>query len=414
LAGEPDGGPALDDVLDTSRRAGNVMLAFWVQCSRAELTMRQGRLHQAAAAYRQALDMVTDARGNRLPIAGAALIGLGELSREWGDLDAATQYLLEGIRLSEQWTEVGPLEAYISLARVLWAQGDREGAWRAIGVAQELAALYDLTDLDDLTVAIFRAWLHVAQGDLAAAQRWAEARDLFQYIDAPLREEPGDPVDHRLKKYELLVLARWLIACGRSSEALAVLESLVPIAKWRERQGILIESYALQALAWRAQGDLDRALAALERALALAEPEGYVRILLDEGEPMRSLLASFSTRAAYRGDEDPAARLRAYASRLLAAGVPQAARPPAHILPPEPAAPGLHAARDASAMIEPLTEREQEVLALLRTPLSLPEIAERLYISANTVRSHAKHIYAKLDVHSRADAVDRAREIGLL
>jgi LuxR family maltose regulon positive regulatory protein len=416
-AGDAGDSQVLDDVLATSQRAGNVMLAFWIVCNRAELHMRQGRLHQAAAGYRQALEMAIDGRGRRLPIAGAALTGLGELWREWNDLERAAQVLLEGIRLSEQWTEIGPLEAYICLARVRWAQEDREGAWDAIDRARELAVRFDLTELDDLTVALIRARLHAAQGDLGAVQRWAEARDLFRYIDTPLREEAGDRYDHRMVKYELLVLARLLIAQGQPTEALQVLEPLVPIAERRERPGILIESYALQALAWRAQGDLDRALSALERALSLSEPEGYTRILLDEGEPMRSLLAALTSRAAFRsraaeraraGDRDSAGRLYAYADKLLAA------YPHARIALPGSPRSGLYVARGETAMVEPLTEREQEVLALLRTPLSLPEIAGKLYISANTVRSHVKHIYAKLDVHSRADAVDRAQELGLL
>jgi LuxR family maltose regulon positive regulatory protein len=401
---------ALDDVLTQSQKAGNVMLSFWVECNRAELSMRQGRLHQAAAAYRRALEMAIDARGNRLPIAGSALVGLGDLLREWGDLDAASQHLLEGIHLSEQWTEIGPMEAYIGLARVRWAQGDLAGAWEAIGKAQELAARYDLTDLDELTVNMLRARLNVAEGNLEAVQRWAEDRDLFQYVDTPLQEGTADSFDHRMIKYELLVLARLLLAQGHFDEALAVAESLAPVAEWRGRQGVLIESYVLQALAWSAKGDLDQALSALERALSLAEPEGYVRILADEGQPMRSLIVEFRSRAAewaYRVGEENADRLKAYADKLLAAWAP------VHLAPPGDATPDVRVSRVYPASIEPLTEREVEVLRLLRTPLSLPEIANQLVISANTVRSHAKHIYSKLDVHSRDDAVERAQELGL-
>jgi len=360
----------LDDVLRMSQRAGNVMLSVMVVCNRAELLMRQGQLHEAAATYRKALELATGAQGRRMPIAGQSLIGLGELSRQWGDLDAAVRYLLEGIELTEQWSEVGPLEAYICLARIRQAQGDVDGAWQALEKAQELAVKFDLTDLDDLTVAMFRAWMCVAQGDLGPARRWAEERDLYQYVDSPWQEKARDPYDHRLRKYELLVLARLLIAQGQPAEALKLLGSLVPLAKWRGRPGMLIEIYALQALAYQAQGDLEQAVAALERALSLAEPEGHVRIFADEGEPMARLLQE----AARRG-----------------------------IAPPQ-----------TQPLPEPLSARELEVLRLLNTHLSSTEIAEQLFISVNTARFHIKNIYGKLGVHSRSEAIQRARELGLL
>ena len=231
------GGPidvqSLDDVLRMSQRVGNVMLAVMVVSNQAELALRQGQLHRAAEIYRQALDLATDARGRRLPIAGQALIGLGELSREWGDLDAAARDLVEGIRLTEQWTEVGPFDAYISLSRVRQAQGDVDAAWEAIQKAQELALKSEITELDDLSVALFEARMRVDQGDFEPARRWAEERDLFKYLDTPLQEEAGDTYDHRMHKYELVVLARLLIAREQPAQALKLLASLVPIAQWR-------------------------------------------------------------------------------------------------------------------------------------------------------------------------------------
>jgi LuxR family maltose regulon positive regulatory protein len=163
---------------------------------------------------------------------------------------------------------------------------------------------------------------------------------------------------------------------------------------------MLIEVYALQALAWQALGEPARALDALERALVTGEPEGYVRPLLDEGEPMQALLAAFRTRIAGRSG---AASLRAYVERLLGAEESKPALPA-----------GVSSDARPSALVEPLSERELEVLRLLNTPLSQPEIADRLYVSINTVRSHVKHIYEKLDVHARSAAVGRAEEIGLL
>jgi LuxR family maltose regulon positive regulatory protein len=380
---------ALDDVLRMSQSAGNVMLSVMIACNRAEILMRQGQPHEAAATYQQAVELATSVQGRRIPIAGQALVGLGELSREWGELDAAERYLVEGIELAEQWTEVGPLEAYIALARVRWARGDMESAWDALRKAQELAEKYDLTDLDDLSVAMFQAWMQVSQGDLEPARRWAEERDLFKYVDTPLREEAGDSYDHRMRKYELLVLARLLTAQGRPDEALTLLESLVPVAEWRGRPGMLIEIHMLQALAWQARGDTDQAMAALERAISLAEPEGYVRTFVDEGEPMTELLHEAAERGIAPG----------YVNKLLA--TLDVSKYEGLGKPPQP-------------LLEPLSERELEVLRLLDTHLSSTEIAEELCISANTARFHIKNIYGKLGVHRRSDAVQRARELGLL
>jgi LuxR family maltose regulon positive regulatory protein len=405
---------ALDEVFRMSQGAGNVMLSVMITCNRAELLMRQGQLHEAAAVYRRAVDLATDAQGRRLPIAGQALIGLGELSREWGDLDAAERYLLEGIELTEQWTEVGPLDAYISLARVRRAQGDMDGAWKALRQAQELAVKFDLTDLDDLSVAMVRAWMWVSQGDLEAARRWAEERDLFRYITVPLQEEASDSYDLRIRKYELLVLARLLIAQERPGEALKLLGSLVPVAEWRGRPGMLVEIHALQALAYQAQGNLDRAMDALEHALSLAEPKGYVSVFAGAGEPMKSLIADFRLRiperTCYLGEEKTR-HLRLYTDRLLAAfpdfGLGVSDR-------------GLgesdkSAIRDLQSTIaEPLSERELEVLRLLAAGMSSTEMAEQLVVSVNTVRTHVKSIYAKLRVHRRLEAVRRAEELGLV
>jgi LuxR family maltose regulon positive regulatory protein len=157
-------------------------------------------------------------------------------------------------------------------------------------------------------------------------------------------------------------------------------------------------------LAWRALGESARALDALERALVIGEPEGYVQVLLDEGEPMQALLSEYKARIARRPG---AARLRAYVDRLL--GFEE--RGPG-LLPGVAPSPG--ATPQASVLREPLSERELEVLHLLRTSLSQPEIADRLYVSINTIRSHVKHIYGKLGVHSRTAAVERAEELGLL
>ena len=378
----------LDSALREVQRAGNVMVATMAMSNKAELYMRSGHLHEAETTYRQALELALDARGRRLPIAGQALIGLGEVYYDWGELDRAARLLNEGVQLTEQWTEAGPFDAYVTLARVRFSQGDMDSAWDAIRKAEEMATGFDVTEIDDLSVAMVRARLSVAQGDFEEVQRWAKTRGLFKYIDTPLEEEAGDSIDHRLHKYELLVLARQLIAQDRAEEALSALAPLEAVAEQRDRPGLLIGIHILQALAAQATGDLDQALATLDRALVVAEPEGYVQLFVDEGEQMAELLRE----AIKRGI---GAR---YAGKLLAA-----------FSDFEPLA-----ADRGPELVEGLSQRELEVLRLLDTHLSSTEIAEHLCISANTVRFHIKNIYGKLGVHSRSDAVQRAGELGLL
>jgi LuxR family maltose regulon positive regulatory protein len=356
--------------------------------------MRKGYLERAADTYRRALERLSEGPGQRGPVAGQALIGLGEMARIRGDLEDAARQFEEGIRLLSEWTRVGPLEGYMGLARVRWASGEYALAWQALETARRLAEEFDLTELDDLTVAMLRAVLWAMEENWEPVRAWAEGRGLYAYIDTPLREELGDPYEHRMHKYELLVLAQLLIAEGRPAAALRALDPLPELAERRGRPGLLIEVCALQALAWQACGQAARAFEALERALVAGEPEGYLQPLRDLGQPMRALLGAYRAQIAGRSGAAP---LRAYVDRLLGLDAPPSA-PPA-----QPA-----------GLPEPLSERELEVLRLLSTSLSQPEIAERLYVSINTIRTHVKHVYAKLGVHGRTAAVERAEELGLL
>jgi LuxR family maltose regulon positive regulatory protein len=352
----------------------------------AQLRVMQGRLSEAKAFCEQALELSVDGRGRRLPIAGLVLIVLGELLREWNDLEAAARHLIEGIELVKQWGEIGAFDGYVALAHVRQAQGDVDGAREAIHRAQQLAIQFDASEVDDVFVALHQARLWVAQGNLEAAIRWAEGRQVDRDVDSEEESSHHYPL---VRALEHLTLARVYIAWGRPEEALEMLESLLQTAEAAGWMGYVIEILALQALALQGQGDILPAVTALERALSLAEPEGYVRIFVDEGEPMAELLRH----AASRGIAPT------YVAKLLAAfEVEGLAVSPSNLQP----------------LIEPLSERELEVLRLLTTHLSSTEIADELVISVNTVRSHIKSIYSKLNVHSRMDAVQRAKELELL
>jgi len=203
-----------------------------------------------------------------------------------------------------------------------------------------------------------------------------------------------------LDEFEHITLARVLIAshqndplAGSVHEAIALLEQLLQAAEAGGRMGSVIEILVVQALAFQAQGNVSQALASMERALTLAEPEGYVRIFVDEGEPMRLLIEKQS-----RGQDKT---FPGYVDKLLAAFAPPMAIP-------QPKANDLQ-----SMIIEPLSERELEVLRLLGTELSGPEIARKMIVSLNTLRTHTKNIFNKLGVNNRRAAVHRAEELEL-
>ena len=230
--------------------------------------------------------------------------------------------------------------------------------------------------------------MRVAQGELGEALSWARERGLS--VDDDLSY---------LREFEHITLARVLLARHAAEraerpvhDATRLLERLLRVAEAGQRTGSVIEILVLQALARQARGDVPAALASLQRALTLAEPEGYVRIFVDEGPLMASLLSVFSKHGAFAKQ----GIALSYVRRLLAA---------------------INKTKDSTpvtqGLIEPLSERELDVLRLLGTDLGGPEIARELVVSLNTVRTHTKNIYAKLGVNNRRAAVRRARELDL-
>jgi LuxR family maltose regulon positive regulatory protein len=392
-----DGSQALQEVARMSKDIGNPLIAVAAHCHQAKLQMRQGRLHRAQEILERALQLVTDRRGRRLPIASEALIGLGELELEWNNLGVAADHLAESIELAKQWSELATFDAYFPLARIRLAQGDVEAAREALETALQIAHRSEATKVDDLVANLQQAYFSVTQGDLAGAMRWAEERGLAPRVSPEPRtglDEGKDFVSARLRKYEHLVLARLFILQRRAAEALDLLDPSLAQARQLGRIDLTIQIQILKAMAYQVEGHEQQAMDAFAEALTLAEPGGYLRTFLDEGEPMAQLLRQ----AAARG------MAPAYVAKLLAAfGGPESAEVKA-----EPSS------THAQPLIEPLSERELEVLRLLATGMSNPEIADELYIAVSTVRSHCKNIYSKLNVHKRWDAVQRGRELGLI
>jgi LuxR family maltose regulon positive regulatory protein len=377
---------ALEEALRTGQSSGNAWLTTLAARRLAKQRALQGRLQEARILHEQALQLTVDQDGRPLPVAGILLIDLGDLWREWNDLEKAAGYLHEGIELVVHWAAIGALRGYLSLAFVRQAQGQPAEARAAMDKAQEIARQTTNTDLDDVGAAMHQARLALMQGDIVAAERWAASRQLL--AEADIGWANGDPLkDHPARQHEYLVLAQLLLAQGRQEAALSLLDDLLAHFDDPEHASIVIQIQSQRALTLAALGDERRALVALEDALTLARPGGYVRQFLDSGQPMNALL--------YRAVESGIAP--EYAGRLLATF-------------PVPAASGER----QPALVEPLSQRELEVLRLMASGASNGEIAQDLVIAVSTVKKHVSHIFAKLAVSSRTQAVARARELGLV
>jgi LuxR family maltose regulon positive regulatory protein len=318
-------------------------------------------------------------------------VGMGELEREHNDLQTATQLLL---RSQEQGEHTGfpqhPYRWRVAMARIREAQGDLDGA---LALLDEAAPLYVSDFFPNVRpVAALKARVRVRQDGLGEALSWAREQGLSADNDLSY-----------LLEFEHITLARILLAQYKTARtdasirgAIGLLARLAKAAEAGGRRGRLIEILVLQALAHQMQGDLPAALAPLERALILAEPEGYVRIFLDEGADMEKLLREAKARGI----------MPDYASRLLAAFEAIQQREYDESSPTSSSA--------SQPLLEPLSQRELEVLRLFKTELSGPEIARELVIGLSTVRTHTKSIYSKLGVNSRRAAVRRGIELGLI
>ena len=373
---------AFSEAIATAQAAGMGFPAVPLVCNLADVHFVQGQLRQAIQDCEQAVQLGT-VDGTPIQPVGFAHLELGKILYEQNDLSSAEQHLLKGLTLLQKGQiTIGLETGYAILAQIRQAQGDAAGALAAIDQAVQITQGNDIARLSTLTSA-YRARIWLAQDRLDLATRWAH--DYWH----------NDEVEY-LRELEDLTLARVLLAQGESTKALALLGTLLASAEAAGRWGGVIEALALRALAQHATGDSDGALETLVRALEIAEPEGYVRLFVDAGQPMAELLR----RASVHGLEVN------YVNKLLGACQPSG---------PRQARSGVaHPTPQQTALIEPLTDREIEVLLCLAEGLSNAEIAQRLFISLPTVKSHTRNIYGKLGVHSRKEAVTRARELGIL
>jgi len=371
------------------QRDGNIPGVIGGTFVLADIKMTLGCLHEALSICEYGLQLAVE-YGESVPLGTEDVYTeMSILHCEQGDLEVAAQDLAKSKELGDQ-VELPDWQYRwcIAKARLKETQGDLDGALDLLDRAARLFIRTPLPEVRPIAAVKARVW--VRQGRLAEAQGWMFERGLS--VDDDL---------NFLREFEHIILAKVLIAGYKSGgvddsidKAINLLERLLKAAEEGRRMGSVIEILVLQALAHQAQGDIPSALKSLERALILVEPEGFIRIFVDEGPPMAHLLYE----ALNRGIATD------YVQRLLAAFP---------VTEPEGAA-SMKPQVDQSGLIEPLSEREIEVLQLIAKGLTNQVIATRLFLSVHTIKTHTRNIYSKLGVNNRTQAVDKARMLGIL
>lgn len=372
------------------RAAGQHGRAAWTAHYLGQIQQAQGDLDAALETYEDVLAIDTAHTGPDAPAAGIAHVGMAQVAYNRGKLDEARRHATEGIARCREFIDTQAIATGLStLARVLLAEDDLTGAGDVISEAIRVGPDAEVVDLLN-PVPSCRARLLLAHGDVDAAAQWAADRGLNS------DEEPS----HYLEP-AYLMLARILLAQDRPDDALGTLGPLRAAAIAQDRVGSIIEIEALRALALSAAGDQQSAVGAIAHAVTLAAPQRHVRVFIDEGQPMATLLAELV--ASLASDSTVAGEVPVeFIGDLSQAFNHSASGGVSH----RPARP--------SGLVVPLTERELEVLQLVAAGRQNKEIAGELYVSLNTVKKHVTHIFEKLGVANRTAATDRARQLNLL
>jgi LuxR family maltose regulon positive regulatory protein len=392
---------ALHAALPVYRQAEHLIFQVWGTMALGLIRMMEARLREGADYLRRGQQIAREHIPNRPETLLYSYVFLCDVHREWNEIDAAKSYLNDALSLIRQ-TGRESFPGFISenmksLAFMLdlcedQLQSDllidqalrRVRRWGNDVVAPQLEALPALM--------VMRR-----RGDMSLANRWAETSGLSH------EDEP-----YYVRVYQQLIFARWLIATGKGKHALSLLNRLLPAAEKGGRQRAAIEIHVMQALAHDANGNQNEAIKPLEKALVLGQPENFVRTFIDEGEPVSKLLLELLKQKGKRWEAEKPELLR-YVVKLKDSFGPSAPVPTAR----------MAAATESEALPwwyveDPLSERELEVLQHVARGLSNQEIAEKLFLSAGTVKRHMSNIYQKLDVHSRTQALERARSLKVL
>lgn len=394
-------GRFFDEAVRIADQTKNRMAQVLARSHQGEVDAIRGHLPKAMGRFEEALGIATVEGDRRLPIAGSALINMGRILYEWNDLGPAETCIREGIELVQGWASVAAMGGYALLAFLRQVRGDIAGARDEMANVVSTAKKFDAMTVDDDYYAAFQARLWTLQGDFHSANRWAQGRGLVPDGDWPASGEGRSETEGGLvRNIECLTAAQLWIAQAlkeadeeRMQAGLELATRVQCRAKEADWGSILVRVLIQKAIAQWYLGEEEQAIVSLAQALEISEPDGYIRIYLDEGQPILDLLPKAGPRSI--GPE--------YMSQLLAAFGEQ---PP--VKESRPAA-GVEA-----NLIEPLSDREVEVLQLIAEGLTNREIARDLVLSPNTVKVHTYNIYGKLGVHNRTQAVARARVLGIL
>ena len=348
-----------------------------------------GQLYEGMRLYQEALQQ-EPAYGP--PMRGLLLAhgGLGNLYREWNDFPSALVHLEAGLQLDRYVGGSLPMAwaVHLPLARVYLAQGKQNEAFAELSHIAEIVRTRPSLQSSAL-ISAWRTRFHLALGDVDTAARWAKDQGLSI---AAFSTDLSDLTYHEMTS---MTLARLVIAQGEARAALPLLVHLLSLAEKTHRTTSALELLLIQSQAYEAIGQREQALTLLQQALQRAEPEGYVRLFLDEGAPLVKLLAHLRE----------SGKQQAYLQMLLATFPEKETTRPAD---------KEENPQRSQLLVDPLSERELEVLHLIATGASNEEIAEKLVIAISTVKRHVSNILGKLAVSNRIQAVARAQAIGLL
>jgi len=376
---------AFVEAMKISKAAGNIYYHIFAGSCLGSIIFKRGKLKEAKDISRQLLRLAIESGIEQTGIVGSLYANLGMIFCEWNDLDEGIRLLNKGIELSELGRDPVILAScQVGLLRALMYRMDFAGAFKLMENINERTGHFTLPPWITNTISALNVFFWLGSGKLNAALQWAQQRGLS--ID--------DNIDgsHEL---EYIALAHILITQNKLAEADRLLQRLIENAKAGDRVYMMIEMRLMRALIFKAKQDTAAALTELKFALSLAEPGGLIMIFVSKGKSVAELLEEICAVKKRDHDDTKAGFSLSYAKKIWS--VFQAGTTP-----------------KIDGLMDPISERELEVLYLIAAGLSNREIADKLFISLNTVKTHTKNINSKLGVNSRIKAVARAKELGLL